>query len=62
MRKLFILRGAMGSGKSTFIKDNKLEDYTLNADKIRLMYNSFEMTINYREMIPQFNNNKVLIK
>lgn len=59
MRKLFILRGAMGSGKSTFIKDNKLEDYTLNADKIRLMYNSFEMTINYREMIPQFNNNKV---
>lgn len=49
----------MGSGKSTFIKDNKLEDYTLNADKIRLMYNSFEMTINYREMIPQFNNNKV---
>lgn len=61
MRKLFILRGAMGSGKSTFIKDNKLEDYTLNADKIRLMYNSFEMTINYRKMISKFNN-KVLIK
>ena len=59
MRKLFILRGVMGSGKSTFIKDNNLEDYTLNPDKIRLMYNSPEMTINYNEMIPQFNNNKV---
>lgn len=59
MRKLFILRGAMASGKSTFIKDNNLEDYTLNPDKIRLMYNSPEMTINYNEMIPQFNNTKV---
>lgn len=59
MRKLFILRGAMASGKSTFIKDNKLEDYTLNPDIIRLMYSSPEMTVNYNEMIPQFNNNKV---
>lgn len=59
MRKLFILRGVMGSGKSTFIKENNLDDYTLNPDKIRLMYNSPEMNINYRERIPQFNNNKV---
>ena len=59
MRKLFILRGAMASGKSTFISNNQLEDYTLNPDKIRLMYNSPEMTINYNESIPQFNNTKV---
>ena len=59
VRKLFILRGAMASGKSTFIKDNNLEDYTLNSDKIRLMYNSPEMTVNYEEIIPQFNNTKV---
>ena len=59
MRKLFVLRGAMASGKSTFIKNNNLEDYTLNPDKIRLMYNSPEMTVNYNEMIPQFNNKKV---
>ena len=59
MRKLFILRGAMASGKSTFIKNNDLEDFTLNPDKIRLMYSSPEMTINYNEMIPQFNNKKV---
>ena len=59
MRKLFILRGAMASGKSTFIRNNSLEDFTLNPDKIRLMFSSPEMTINYNEMIPQFNNNKV---
>lgn len=59
MRKLFVLRGAMASGKSTFIKNNKLEDYTLNTDKMRLMFSSPEMTINYNEMIPQFNNKKV---
>jgi len=59
VRKLFILRGAMASGKSTFINKNNLEDFTLNPDKIRLMYNSPEMTIHYNEMIPQFNNNKV---
>lgn len=59
MRKLFILRGAMGSGKSTFIRNNDLEDFTLNPDKIRLMYNSPEMTIKYNETIPQFNNKKV---
>ena len=49
----------MASGKSTFIKENNLEDYTLNPDKIRSMYNSPELTINYSEAIPQFNNNKV---
>ena len=51
----------MGSVKSAFIKDNKLEDYTLNANRIRLMCNFFKMTIKYRKMISKFNN-KVLIK
>ena len=59
MKKLFILRGAMGSGKSTFIKENNLEDYTLSTDTIRLMFNSCVMTTNYVDMIPQFNNKKV---
>jgi predicted kinase len=59
MRKLFVLRGAMASGKSTFIKNNNLEGYTLSADKIRLLFNSPEMTTSYTEMIPQFNNMKV---
>ena len=59
MRKLVILRGAMGSGKSTFIKENHLENFTLSSDQIRLMLNAPEMNTNYQEEIPQFNNQKV---
>ena len=59
MRKLIILRGAMGCGKSTFIKNNDLENYTLSTDTIRLMYASPELGTDYKESIPQFNNKKV---
>ena len=59
MRKLFVLRGAMASGKTTFIKEHNLEMYTLSSDNLRLMFNSPEITINYQEKIPQFNNEKV---
>lgn len=59
MRKLIILRGAMGSGKSSFISKNNLEKFTLSTDKIRLMFNSLEMTLDYKETMPQFNNKKV---
>lgn len=37
MRTLLLLRGAMGSGKSTWIKENNLEPYTLEADKFRML-------------------------
>lgn len=37
MRNLVILRGAPGSGKSTWIEKNNLKSYTLCADDIRLM-------------------------
>lgn len=37
MRQLVLLRGAQGSGKSTWIKNNGLEDYSLSPDRIRLM-------------------------
>lgn len=59
MRKLIILRGAMGSGKSTFIKEKNLEQFTLSADRIRFLFNAPELTISYTETIPQFNNRKV---
>lgn len=58
MRKLVILRGAMGCGKSTFIKEHHLENYTLSSDQIRLMLNSPQMNIYYSEEIPQFHNKK----
>lgn len=59
MRKLVILRGAMGCGKSTFIKEHQLERFTLSSDQIRLMFNAPQMNIDYSEEIPQFNNKKV---
>ena len=34
MRQLVLLRGAMGSGKSTWVKNNHLEDFTLSPDYI----------------------------
>jgi predicted kinase len=37
MRKMIIMRGLPGSGKSTWIKQRGLEDYTLCPDKIRKM-------------------------
>ena len=36
MRTMFVLRGAPGCGKSTWIKDNGLTPYTLEADNLRL--------------------------
>jgi len=35
MRTLLLLRGAPGAGKSTWIKENNLQNYTLEADKFR---------------------------
>ena len=40
MRNLVILRGSPASGKSTWVKKMKLENYTLCADTIRLLVES----------------------
>ena len=40
MRTIFLLRGAPGSGKSTWIKSNGLSPYAISADEIRLLYSS----------------------
>lgn len=40
MRTIFLLRGTPASGKSTWVKENGLEPYTLSADGIRLLYQS----------------------
>lgn len=55
MRNLFILRGAPASGKSTWIKENNLEPYTLSADTIRLLYQS-PVTTNSGELAISQNN------
>lgn len=38
MRVLVLLRGTPSSGKSTWIAENELSDYTLSADNIRMLY------------------------
>lgn len=40
MRTLVILRGSPASGKSTWVKNMGLEDYTLSADNIRMLVQS----------------------
>ena len=37
MRKLFLLRGAPGSGKSSFIARHHLTPYAISRDQIRLL-------------------------
>lgn len=38
MRKLFLLRGAPGSGKSSFISRHHLQPYAISQDEIRLLF------------------------
>lgn len=40
MNYLFVLRGAPGAGKSTFIKYNCLENYTISVDNVRSLLRS----------------------
>ena len=59
MRTLFLLRGAPASGKSTWIKENMLEPYTLCADEIRLLYQSPLTSIEGEKYISQNNDTEV---
>ena len=45
MKKLYLLRGAPGSGKSTWVKQNNLEKLCLSSDKLRLLFPQFGETI-----------------
>jgi predicted kinase len=62
MRKLILLRGAPGSGKSTFIKKQNLESFTLSLDTIRLLMGGVIMTPEGRIGINQTNDQKVWIE
>lgn len=43
MRTLLLMRGAPGSGKSTWIRNHNLEQYTLSPDTLRTMCSSLEL-------------------
>lgn len=47
MRKLYLLRGAPGSGKSSFISRHRLQPYAISQDEIRLLFS--DITYSYDE-------------
>ena len=59
MRRLAILRGIPGAGKSTWLKENKLEQFTICPDNIRLLFNSPETDSAGRMSISQKQNKRV---
>lgn len=59
MRKLVILRGSMGAGKSTWLREHDLEKYTLCADTIRLQFSAPQMGIGGKDVISQKMNSQV---
>jgi predicted kinase len=59
MRYLVLLRGSAGSGKSTWLQNNNLDQYAINADVVRLMFQSPVMDIYGKVNISQKNDGKV---
>ena len=56
MRNLFLLRGCPASGKSTWVKENNLEPYTLSTDKIRTLVESPVTNLTGEKYISQAND------
>ncbi|MGE6632196.1 RNA ligase [Bacillus sp. NPDC077027] len=59
MRTLVLLRGLPGVGKSTWIKEQKLDPYTLSADQIRLLRQPPQLTVNGKLEITSKHDHKV---
>ena len=59
MRVLILLRGAPGCGKSTWIENHNLKQYSLSADVLRTMIQSPMLDINGDFCVSQNNDKKV---
>ena len=60
MRDLILLRGAPGSGKSTWVTQHHLEPYTVSSDQVRLMFSAPEIdALTGEPHISQRNENAV---
>lgn len=58
MKKIYVLRGVPGCGKSTFIRHHHLEPYTISTDNLRLLYGNLKYIYDEkqgktRQVIPQ---------
>ena len=59
MRDLYVLRGVAGCGKSTWLAEMGLLQYTISADALRLLFNSPELNLKGEFVISQKQNKKV---
>ncbi|MDD3052691.1 MAG: AAA family ATPase [Candidatus Cloacimonetes bacterium] len=59
MRYLVFLRGIPGSGKSTFVRENNLEPYTISSDNVRLLIKPPVLSVTGRPVISQKINRRV---
>ncbi len=59
MRSLVFLRGIPGSGKSTFVRENNLEPYTISSDSVRLLLKPPVLSVTGRPIISQKINHRV---
>ncbi len=59
MRQLVLLRGAAGCGKSTWLKQNNIDQYAINVDDVRMMFQSPALQLDGTTNISQKNDNKV---
>lgn len=59
MRTLILLRGCPGSGKSTWVRNHNLQNYTLEPDAIRLMAQAPVTTVEGTPSISQSNDSFV---
>lgn len=58
MKRLYLMRGCPGCGKSSLIKKLGLEEYSISTDAIRLEISGTEL-VDGREVISQKDNSKV---
>ena len=59
MKTILMTRGTPGCGKSTWIEQNGLEPYSINYDKIRLLFSSPRLNLNGNIEINQSVNKRV---
>ena len=59
MKQLVLMRGVPGAGKSTFIKENSLEPYTISPDELRQMHTSPVYNEQGMRVISQKHDNQV---